>query len=251
MALTRVKTAKEIEAMRRSGKILEHVLTELSKKVVIGETGKGIDAYARKLVADAGGKPTILGYQGFPASICVSVNDAVVHGIPDEIPFKDGDIVSLDFCVTFDGMITDAARTILVGTSHPQAHKVLLRQTDAALQAGIAELKDGVSVGTIAASIQKELDKAQLGIVRDLVGHGVGHEMHEDPNIPNYGHRDSGPVLKAGMTIAIEPMATLGMHQVFVDDDGWTIRTRDGSMAAHFEDTVLITPVGYEVLTRS
>ena len=250
MAYTKIKTAREIEAMRRSGQILSDVLQALTAKTVAGESGASLDAYARKLVKEAGAKPTILGYQGFPASICISVNDAVVHGIPDNVPFKDGDIVSLDFCVTYDGMITDAARTVLVGTSHPEAHKLLVRQTDVALQAGIAELKGGVRVGDVANAIQKELDKANLGVVRDLVGHGVGHEMHEDPNIPNYGHAQSGPKLEAGMTIAIEPMATLGGYAVFVDTDGWTIRTRDGSLSAHFEDTVLVTPVGYEVLTR-
>lgn len=250
MAYTRVKSEKEIAAMRRSGKILSDILNQLCSKVDVGVSGADIDKLARQLVSEAGVTATCLGYEGFPSAICVSVNDAVVHGIPDDTPFKDGDIVSLDFCVTADGMITDAARTVLVGSDHPESHKILLRQTDVALQSGISVIKDGIRVGDIAASVQKELDKARLGIVRDLVGHGVGHEMHEEPNIPNYGHEHSGPVLRAGMTIAVEPMATLGDYKVFLDRDGWTIRSVDGSKAAHFEDTVLITSDGYEVLTR-
>ncbi len=249
MAYTRVKTKSELEAMRKSGKILAEILEEMCDMTKVGVTGVQLDAFARQQIQRRGVSGPFLGYGGFPAVVCVSVNDAVVHGIPTDIPFKDGDIVSLDFGIKFKGMITDAARTVLVG-AHPESHKLLVQQTLQSLDAGILELKDGVNVGTIAAAIQKQLDKAKLGIVRDLVGHGVGHELHEDPNIPNYGHANSGPVLSAGMTIAIEPMATLGDYAVFVDSDKWTIRTRDGSMAAHFEDTVLITDHGAEILTR-
>lgn len=181
--------------------------------------------------------------------MCISVNNEVVHGIPGQYVIKDGDIVSMDFGVKHNGMITDAARTIIVGNANKAKH-TLVDATLASLDAGIAVVKDGVRVGDISAAIQEVLADNGLGIVRDLVGHGVGHQLHEDPNIPNYGKSGTGPALKAGMTIAIEPMATLGAYKVFTADDGWTITTSDGSLAGHFEDTVLITDTGYEILTR-
>ena len=249
MSYTRVKNAKELIAMRQSGRILSDCLKDLSELIKPGVTGIDLDEAARQMLKKTNATPAFLGYQGFPKVLCVSVNDAVVHGIPNSIPFKDGDVVSIDFGVVFEGMITDAARSVIAGEGEKDVVQ-LVGQTSRSLSAGIEQLRNGVRVGDIASAIEKVLSAAGLGIVRDLVGHGVGHELHEDPNIPNYGHAGTGPALKSGMTIAIEPMATLGSDSVFVDDDGWTIRTQDGVKAAHFEDTILITDSGFEVLTN-
>lgn len=245
---TRVKTAAEIAAMRESGRMLAAVLQLLSKRMVAGMAGRDANELALAEVKALGGKPSFLGYQGFPAAVCVSVNDAIVHGIPDDEPFVDGDLVSFDFGVTYQGMITDSAFSMIVGQGSADAQR-LLKATEQAMYAGIEQLRGGVRVGDVAAAVQRVLDRERLGIVRELVGHGVGHELHEDPNVPNYGVSGTGPALKAGMTIAIEPMATLGDYGIRVDGDGWTIRTADGSWAAHFEHTILVTEKGYEILT--
>ncbi len=249
---TRVKTDQEIEAMRISGKMLATVLAKLRQNVVPGMTGFDAEALASKELKGLGGKPSFLGYQGFPSLICISLNDEVVHGIPDAREFKNDDIVSFDFGVTYEGMITDSAFSMVVG-ERPLKNSVqrLLDATEKSLYAGIETLKNGVRVGDIGAAVQSVLDREGFGIVRDLVGHGVGHEVHEDPNIPNYGTKGTGPTLKTGMTIAIEPMATLGDYHVKIDNDGWTIRTSDGSLSAHFEHTVLISDNGFEILTSN
>lgn len=246
---TKIKTPAEIEAMRVAGKMLATVLQYVKNNAKAGDSTKDLANLAAKELKRLGGKPTFLGHEGFPDVLCVSVNDEVVHGIPraDHI-IGDGDIVSIDFGVTHKGMITDGAVTFVLGEVSPQI-KNLVSTTEQSLMAGIDALKDGVRVGDVASVIQKILDRQSLGIVRDLVGHGVGHELHEDPNIPNFGFAGSGPILHAGMTIAIEPMATLGSYGVKVDKDGWTIRTKDGSLAAHFEHTVLVTDRGAEILT--
>lgn len=246
---TRVKTSQEIIDMRVSGQMLATVLGIVGKNIQPGITTNELANIASKEVKSLGGKPTFLGMYGFPNVICISVNDEVVHGIPTDYEIKDGDIVSFDFGVTYNGMITDAARSKIAGKPSKQASH-LVAGTLESLDSGIAVLKGGVMVGDIASSIQKVLDGYKFGIVRELVGHGVGHELHEDPNIPNYGKAGTGPVLRAGMTIAIEPMTTLGSHQVYTAGDDWTIMTRDGSLSAHFEDTVLITDTGSEILTR-
>src|SRR6266550_3101300 len=245
---TRVKTATEIEAMRTSGAMLASVLQHIKKQAAAGITGKDVAALAAKELKALGGQPSFLGYQGFPDVICVSVNDEVVHGIPDDQPFKPGDLVSFDFGVTCQGMITDSAFSMFIGQSPSSDATRLLETTEQSLYAGMDTLKNGVRIGDIAASIERVLKRGNLGIVRELVGHGVGHELHEDPNIPNYGIAGTGPKLSAGMTIALEPMATLGAHAIGVDADKWTIRTRDHSLSAHFEHTVLITENGYEIL---
>lgn len=212
---------------------------------------KDLANIAKEELRALGGQPAFLGYYDFPDVLCVSVNDEVVHGIPrtDKI-LEDGDVVSLDFGVTYEGMITDAARTIIIGSKKQRRVAELVAATEASLEAGIASLRDGVCTGDIGNAVEVALRSGRYGIVRDLVGHGVGHKLHEEPNIPNYGREGHGPTLKAGMTIAIEPMVTLGTHKVYVDRDGWTIHTQDGSLAAHFEDTVLITHDGSEVLTK-
>lgn len=249
--MTRVKTRRELEAMRISAGMLATVLEKLRQEATAGMSTKDLADIAASEVKRLGGQPAILGYQGFPDVICISVNDEVVHGIPSPRRIlKSGDVVGLDFCVNYQGMISDAAISVIIDQTADSRLKALLRDTERALMAGIGTLKDGVAVGDISAAVQAVLDKGHYGIVRDLVGHGVGHDMHEDPNIPNYGRAGHGPHLKAGMTIAIEPMATLGTDRVYIDPDGWTIRSRDGSLAAHFEHTVLITENGFEILTK-
>lgn len=247
---TKVKTAQEIESMRVAGKMLATVLQHVKNRATPGMSTQDLADRAAAELKTLGGAPSFLNYNGFPDVLCVSVNDEVVHGIPNKLNIlEDGDIVSIDFGVTYKGMVTDAALTFTVGEVDPKVKK-LIATTERSLMAGIDVLKAGVRIGDIASAVQKVLDQGGYGIVRDLVGHGVGHHLHEDPNIPNYGHAGSGPVLQAGMTIAIEPMATLGGYQVTMDDDNWTIRTKDRSLAAHFEHTILITDKGYEILTQ-
>jgi methionyl aminopeptidase len=248
---TQVKNAREIGAMRMAGKMLAQVLRAVAPAVAPGVSTKELADIAAKELKALGGKPSFLGYQGFPDVLCVSVNEAIVHGIPS--PKKllvEGDIVGLDFGVTYDGMITDGAISVGVGKLRPQVEQLLVA-TQRSLEAGIATVRDKVQVGDISSAIEQSIRKAgSYGIPKDLVGHGVGHRLWEEPNIPNYGRRGSGPMLSSGMTIAIEPMVTLGTDKIQLEADGWTITTADGSWAAHFEHTVLITNDGCEILTR-
>lgn len=247
---TKVKTRREIEAMRESGRMLATVLQVLKPKVVPGITTKQLADIAAAELKVLGGEPSFLGYQGFPDVICISVNEEVVHGIPSTAKIiQEGDIVGLDFGVTYQRMITDSAVSVIAGKPKHKGDPDLLKRTEKALEAGISAVHDGVRTGDIGAAIQEYLKQFPYGIVRDLVGHGVGHEVHEDPNIPNYGQPDTGPWLEKGMTIAIEPMVTLGTERVRILPDGWTVVTEDGKWAAHFEHTVLITEDGAEVLT--
>jgi methionyl aminopeptidase len=251
---TRVKTADEITAMRESGRLHATVMATLKEAVAPGISTKDLAELAKRELRGTGGTPTFLGYPGpvgvsdFPDVACISLNDEIVHGIPrsDKL-IAEGDLVSVDFGVTFKGMITDGAFTVIAGKPQHQTHQDLVRNTEKAMLAGIAMVRGGVRVGDIAHAIEKNLK--DYGIVEELVGHGVGHELHEDPNIPNYGPPSTGMALSSGMTIAIEPMATIGDAAIAMDSDGWTIRTRDGSLSAHFEHTVLITDTGAEILT--
>lgn len=252
--VTRVKTKAEIAAMREGGRMLATVLQLLKKRMKPGMSTKDLAVMAAAELEKLGGEPSFLGYQGFPDVICISVNDEVVHGIPrpDKI-IADGDIVGLDFGVTCRGMITDGAISVIAGKPKTQGHIRLVEDTKMALESGIAAVHDQVRTGDIGAAVEDSLDRLKgrrYGIVRDLVGHGVGHEVHEDPNIPNYGRANTGPWLDKGMTIAIEPMVTLGSERVVLAPDGWTILTADHSRSAHFEHTVLITEDGAEVLTK-
>jgi len=249
--VTQVKTAAEITAMRESGRMLATVLQKLARELKPGMTTKDLANIAAAELESLGGQPTFKGYQGFPDVICISVNEEVVHGIPSSKKvINDGDIVGLDFGVTYKGMITDSAISVIAGRAKQKGHLELVKNTEQAMLAGVAALHDGIRTGDIGEAIEKSLNRNHYGIVRDLVGHGVGHELHEDPNIPNYGRANTGPWLHKGMTIAIEPMVTLGGGNVIVADDGWTILTADGSWAAHFEHTVLITENGAEILTQ-
>lgn len=230
--------------------MLSAVLKDLSTYAQVGTTTQQLADRARQTLEKLGGKPAILGYGGFPDVICISVNDEVVHGIPSKARIiQDGDIIGMDFCVSHKGMITDAAFSMIVGTPK-KGDEALLKATRQALDAAVDVVEDGVKTGTIGAAVESVLLPKGYGIVRDFVGHGVGHQMHEDPNVPNYGLPNQGPMLHAGMTIAIEPMSTKGGEEVYIDQkDGWTVKTRDGSRSAHFEQTVLITEDGAEVLT--
>lgn len=245
-----LKTDAEIEAMRKSGHILASVLEKIRREARTGMTPKDISALSSRETERLGGKPAFKGFEGFPDIICISNNSEVQHSIPNDTPFKNGDIVNFDYGVIYDGMITDAGITVCIGGKPDTDATRLLRGTEQALQAGIDVVRDGVRVGDISAAIEKVLRSYNLGIVRELVGHGVGHSLHEAPEIPNYGHPGRGPVLQAGMTIAIEPIATLGDHRIFGAHDGWTLLTVDGSRSAQFEHTLLITRDGCEVLTQ-
>jgi len=228
--------------------MLATVLDLMRKNTGAGATPNELAALAAKELKSLGGKPAFLNYHGFPSVICISVNDEVVHGIPNDRQLQEGDIVSYDFGVNYQGMITDSAITVPVGQLSPEVER-LVKVTKESLYAGLSQLKNGVKVGDIGAAVQKVLADNKLGNVRDLVGHGVGHELHEDPNIPNYGMKNTGPALAAGMTIAVEPMATLGTDDIVIDEDGWTVVTADNSISAHFEHTVLITENGHQIIT--
>lgn len=245
---TKVKTEQEIKDIRISGQMLASVLQYLKPKVEAGITTKELADMAAEELKRLGGKPAFLGYNGFPDVICISLNDEVVHGIPGQEVIQDGDLVSLDFGVTFNGMITDAAITVIAGESSGKTRK-LVKGTEEALLAGIAAVKDGVKTGDIGAAVEKVMTKYGFGIVRDLVGHGVGHHVHEQPDVPNYGVKGTGEKLSAGMTICIEPMSTLGSERVVIDKDGWTIKTYDKSLSAHFEHTILILEDSAEIIT--
>jgi len=247
---TRVKTQAEIAAMRESGHMLATVLAVLRKHLEPGMTTKDLAEVAAKELKLLGGEAPFLGYNGFPDVICISVNEEVVHGIPsiDKV-VQNGDIVSLDFGVKYGDMITDSSISVIAGKQIASEDAKLIEATERSMLAGIGAVHDGVRTGDIGAAVEAVLKKGNYGIVRDLVGHGVGHELHEGPDVPNYGRANTGERLSKDMTIAIEPMATLGSDRVYIAKDGWTILTQDGSRAAHFEHTILITEDGAEIVT--
>lgn len=249
--ITGEKTPAQLDAMREGGAILARIFTELHDYVHAGMTGHEVDAWVGHKIAEYGASATYRTSEvNFPGTICISMNDEVVHGVPTDQPFEKGDIVSFDLVITYKGMKTDSAFTMVVDQEPRGAIKVLLNATEKSLYAGIDAIKGPVRTGDIGAAIEKVLAGAKLGIVRDLVGHGVGLQMHMPPEVPNYGRAGQGVLLVPGDTVAIEPMATLGSEAVHTLDDGWTIATRDGSLSAHFEHTVLITETGAEILTR-
>jgi methionyl aminopeptidase len=245
----RVKTAADIENLRISGKILASTLHLLQQKLEPGMTTKELDTIAEAELKSAGAIGPSKGHDGFPAVLCVSVNNEVVHGIPGPRRIEAGDIVGLDFVVGYNGMITDAAITVPVREVAPKVQR-LLAATREALYEGIGAVHAGARIGDISNAVEKRLKRDRLGIIEELAGHGVGDELHEDPIILNYGKAGRGPKLETGMTIAIEPMATLGSKHIYVADDNWTIVTSDGSWGAQFEHTVLVTDDGAEILTQ-
>lgn len=247
----RAKTPVEIEIMRQGGKKLAQVLQILAGQIKPGVTARELAIAAEAEVKKAGLQPILKGYEGFPDVLCISVNEAIVHGMPGKNKVKEGDVVNLDLTVGYKNLILDSAISVYVGSSPPPADiKRLLEGTKRALDAGIDAISGGgTRVGDISAAIQDVLDKYKLGIIRDLVGHAVGDKIHEEPSIPNYGVAGTGPVLPAGVTIAVEPMASLGDWHIEIAKDDWTVVMRDGSLGAHFEHTVLITEKGAEILT--
>lgn len=253
--MNRVKTEAEQARLRMSGKILAEVLRRLVAVLEPGQTTGYLGELATKELAALGGKPAFLGYRPdrhtrpFPSVICISVNDEVVHGIPGSRQIAAGDLVGLDFGVNYDGMFTDGAVTVVAGGKPTPAQNRLLTATREALELGIAQVRDGVRTGDIAAAIEARLRRDKLAVIEELSGHGVGDQVHEEPTILNYGRAGTGARLRAGMSIAIEPMATLGRREIYLDNDGWTIRTVDGSLGAQFEHTVLVTEDGFEIVT--
>ena len=242
------KTESEIEIMRQSGKILADTLTLLEKEIRPGVSTHDLDKIAFDYITSCGAKPSCLHYQGFPASICTSVDDVVVHGIPRKTQIlTEGQIIGVDICVKYKGFNTDAARTFAVGKISPEKQR-LIDVTKASFFEGISDLKAGARVGDIGAKVQKYVEKHGYSVVRDLVGHGVGRGLHEEPSIPNFGTAGTGPKLISGMTIAVEPMVNLGKYDV-VFDGMWDVRTADGKPSAHYENTILITDQGVEILT--
>ncbi|MDO8578503.1 MAG: type I methionyl aminopeptidase [Dehalococcoidales bacterium] len=243
-----IKSDADIAVMRQAGRVVATVLDMLKLQVKPGMKTKELDSIAAKEVVRLGATPSFKGYRGYPANICASVNDEIVHGIPGDRVLKEGDIISLDFGAIFDGFQGDAAITVGVGKITPEARK-LIETTDGALRAGIAAVRHGVRLGDIASAIQEYAESRGYSVVREYTGHGIGREMHEEPLVPNFGEPGRGPILQKGMTIAIEPMVNVGDWRTKVGANRWTVSTIDGSLSAHFEHTIAVTNGAAEVLT--
>jgi methionyl aminopeptidase len=243
-----LKTPEQIEQMAAAGAVQARCLKMLRAKVRPGVTTEELDLAAERFITSQGGQPSFLGYRGFPGSICASPNSMVVHGIPGPYELRRGDIISLDVGVTKDGWVADAAITVAVGEVTEVARR-LLGSTEAALHAAVEQARPGNHLGDISHAIQRRVEGDGLSIIRSLVGHGVGRDMHEDPQVPNYGEPGRGPELEPGMVLAIEPMVNAGGPDVRVGDDNWAVYSTDGSLAAHFEFTVAVTDDGPRILT--
>lgn len=244
-----IKSAKQIEKMRKACAITRDALKVIEKNIHPGISTKQLDKIAHDFIISKGGKPNFLNYNGFPGSICASVNDEVVHGFPDKHTIlKEGDIISIDMGTVLDGWHSDAARTFPVGKVSPEAQK-LIDVTRECFFEGVKHVKHGAKLGDVSAAIQAHAEAHGYGVVRDLVGHGVGQALHEDPSVPNFGKAGHGVRLAAGMTLAIEPMINEGTYKVELLDNDWTVVTADGKLSAHYENTVLVTKDGYEILT--
>ena len=247
--MIQLKSAEEIEKMSRAGEILAKVMRLLVQAVRPGVRTQELDAIAERAITNTGGKPAFKRYRGFPASLCVSVNEEVVHGIPGARALREGDIVSLDLGVLYDGYYADAALTVPVGRVTPTVQK-LLQVGKEALMAGIRNAWPGRHLNEVSAAIQREVERNGFSVVRDFVGHGIGSSLHEEPPVPNFVVPENGIILEEGMTLAIEPMVNMGTHLVKVQSDGWTVVTRDGRPSAHFEHTVAVTTKGPKILTE-
>lgn len=243
-----LKSKAELDAMRVAGRLTGQVLKQVAESVEAGMTAADIDEITRDLIKKTGGKPSFLNYNGFPAAICVSINDEVIHGIPGKRVVLPGDVVSLDVGVYYDGFHGDSARTVMVGVTDPDVIR-LVETTRKALEAGIAKARAGAHLSDISNAVQTVAEGEGFSVVREFVGHGVGRHLHEDPQVPNFGAAGHGPILKPGMVIAIEPMINLGRPGVAVLDNNWTIVTRDGKPSAHFEHTVAVLEDKVEILT--
>lgn len=244
-----LKNPDEIEKARASNRIVAEVLNVLREKVKPGVTTRELDKVAEDITRKRGAKPAFKGYRGYPYSLCTSVNEEVVHGMPSNRVLMEGDLIGLDFGVFFEGFCGDSAITLPVGRVSEEAER-LMRVTEQSLYAAISQAKDGNRLGDISAAVQETAESAGYSVVRDFVGHGIGKDMHEEPQIPNYGKKGRGMELKRGMILAIEPMVNAGKYKVKVLSDGWTVITADGSLSAHFEHSVAITDNGPEILSN-
>lgn len=244
-----LKTPREIELLREAGRIVALVHEELKKAIVPGVTTKEIDKLAEKIIRDNNATPSFKGYGGFPGSVCTSVNEMVIHGIPGKLKLKEGDIISVDVGACYQGYHGDSAWTYRVGKISEEAER-LLKVTEESLYKGLEQAKPGNHIGDISAAIEDYVAKNGYTSPEDYTGHGVGSKLHEDPMVPNYGKKRHGPLLKVGMVIAVEPMVHIGKKDVKVLNDGWGVVTKDHSLAAHYEHTIVITNDGYEILTK-
>lgn len=242
-----LKTLGEIQLMDEANRIVHRVLEAMGQTIAAGVTSRELDRLAEKIIRDAGGVPAFLNYRGYPATLCISVNDVIVHGIPGDVPLEEGDIVGIDCGVLYKGYYGDAARTFAVGRIAPEAQR-LLEVTEEALRRAVAQVRPGGRLSDIGHAVQKYAESHGFSVVREFSGHGIGTSLHEEPQIPNYGAPGKGPKLKPGMVLAIEPMVNAGSYGVRMDADGWTARTEDGSLSAHFEYSVAVTPTGAKVL---
>ena len=245
---------KKITAMRAGGKIMARIFAELKDYTKAGLTGKEVSDWVEKKILEAGAQVAYYEPEvDFPGSICISVNDELIHGTPKDIPFEEGDKVSYDLVIKYQGYYVDSAFTMIIGKP-TAAQKHLLSFTESSLYEGIEQVKAGAKLGDIGAAVEKTLEKGKLGVIRNYVGHGIGKSMHMPPEVPNYGKKGQGYELKAGDTICIEPMSSLGKPDTVIvedEDDGWTVCLKDGSLGCHFEHTVLVTEDGYEILTQA
>jgi len=244
-----IKTQREIELMRIAGEIVGDTHKYLAQYLKPGITTQEIDKLARDYIISKNATPSCYHYQGYPGNICISINDEVVHGIASKRKLCEGDIVTLDICVCYKGYHGDSAWTYAIGKISEEK-EYLLEHTKKALDEGLKQVRAFAHVGDIGEAVQKYAEQHNLGVVKELCGHGVGNHLHEDPDVPNYGKKGTGPLLKEGMVIAIEPMLNLGIADVYLLDDDWTVVTADGQPSAHFEHTVLVTKDGYEILTK-
>jgi methionyl aminopeptidase len=246
-----LKSPSEIEKMRRAGRIVAATREKVVAAVRPGVTTAQLDQVAEAHIQEQGAIPNFKGYRGFPATICASINEQVVHGIPGDRVLKKGDVVSLDFGAIWEGYHADSAITVFCGEPPSNEAEKLVRVTEESLQAGISQVREGKRLSDIGHAVQQVVEGAGFAVVREYVGHGIGQSLHEDPQIPNYGEPGRGPVLKPGMVLAIEPMVNLGGWETRVLSDDWTVVTADGSLSAHFEHTIALTDNGPEVLTEA
>jgi methionyl aminopeptidase len=245
-----LKTPGEIDLMDQANRIVLRVLDEVGAAIRPGVTSRELDRLAEKVIRGAGGVPAFLHYRGYPATLCISVDDVIVHGIPNDVPLKGGQIVGIDCGVLYKGYYGDAARTFAVGEVGEDA-KRLLQVTEEALRLAVAQVRPGASLSDIGFAVQQHAERHGYSVVREFSGHGIGTSLHEDPQVPNYGKPGKGPKLRPGLVLAIEPMVNAGKAGVRMDADGWTARTEDGSLSAHFEFSVAVTPSGARVLGLS
>ncbi len=245
-----LKTPGEIDLMDQANRIVLSVLDEVGAKIAPGVTSRELDRVAERVIRTAGGVPAFLNYRGYPATLCISVDDVIVHGIPNDVPFEEGQIVGIDCGVLYKGYYGDAARTFAVGEVGEDA-KRLLKVTEEALRLAVAQVRPGARLSDIGFAVQQHAERHGYSVVREFSGHGIGTSLHEDPQVPNYGKPGKGPQLRPGLVLAIEPMVNAGKAGVRMDADGWTARTEDGSLSAHFEFSVAVTPSGARVLGLS